>query len=180
MVDEDKEKKLLAKSEISLWLDTYDDIFSDFDPRPYAQRALSDDFLNEAKKASREKGESLELRLLIDAKMRNLDHEAMIKKRLHEHFKNHTVRIHAELKDLFIKGVLFVVFGFVMMVIATFLADFEIKNMLITFAMVTLEPAGWFAVWAGFDHIFYMTREKKPEHLFNEKMSKSNIIFESY
>jgi hypothetical protein len=180
MVGEKKEKILLAKSEISLWLDTYDDIFSDFDPRPYAQRALSDDFLNEAKKASREKGESFELRLLIDTKMRNQDNEVMIKRRLHEHFKKHTLRIHQELSDLFIRGILFVIVGFIMMIIATFLADFEIKSMLTTFAMVTLEPAGWFAVWAGFDHIFYMRREKTPEHLFNEKMSKADIIFESY
>ena len=46
---------LLKKSEISLSLDNYDDIFSDFDPRPFSQRALSDDFLIEAKKASRDK-----------------------------------------------------------------------------------------------------------------------------
>ena len=40
-------EKLLQQSEISLLLDSYDDIFSDFDPRPYNQRALSQDFLAE-------------------------------------------------------------------------------------------------------------------------------------
>ena len=34
---------------------TYDAMFSVFDPRPYAQRALSDDFLNEAKRAVRDR-----------------------------------------------------------------------------------------------------------------------------
>ena len=47
-------KELLEKTQISLWLDDYADIFSDFDPRPFSQRALSDDFLNEAKKVVRE------------------------------------------------------------------------------------------------------------------------------
>jgi hypothetical protein len=42
-------------NEIKLMLDTYDDIFSDFDPRPFSQRTLSEDFLEEARKASREK-----------------------------------------------------------------------------------------------------------------------------
>ena len=43
----DERKRLLQMSEISLWLDTYDDIFSDFDPRPYSQREMSEDFLKE-------------------------------------------------------------------------------------------------------------------------------------
>ena len=48
MSDEEKQK-ILEMSEISLILDTYDDMFSSFDPRPYSQRALSEDFLSEAK-----------------------------------------------------------------------------------------------------------------------------------
>ena len=36
-----EKQDLLSKGEISILLDTYDDIFSDFDPRPYSQRALS-------------------------------------------------------------------------------------------------------------------------------------------
>ena len=39
---------------VSLWLDNYDNIFSDFDPRSYAHRELSDDFLIEAKKVTHE------------------------------------------------------------------------------------------------------------------------------
>ena len=37
---------------ISLWIDSYDDIFSDFDPRPFSARNISDDFLYEVKKTS--------------------------------------------------------------------------------------------------------------------------------
>ena len=42
---EEKVRNLLKKGEISLLLDSYTGIFSDFDPRPYAERTLSDDFL---------------------------------------------------------------------------------------------------------------------------------------
>jgi hypothetical protein len=31
---------------ISLWLATYDDLFSDFDPRSFTKRVLSDDFIS--------------------------------------------------------------------------------------------------------------------------------------
>ena len=64
--EEMHKKKLLQLSEISLIIDTYDDIFSDFDPRPYSQRALSDDFLLEARKASKDKvSGTFELNFLV-------------------------------------------------------------------------------------------------------------------
>ena len=33
--------------EISLWLDSYDDIYSDFDSRHYLKRRISKDFIDE-------------------------------------------------------------------------------------------------------------------------------------
>ena len=51
----EKEEQINAKKfregNISIVLDSYDDLFSDFDPRPYRIRALSDDFLLECKKS---------------------------------------------------------------------------------------------------------------------------------
>ncbi len=49
------QKELLNKARLSIWLDIYDDIFSDFDSRPFHERALSDDFIHEAKKMAKEK-----------------------------------------------------------------------------------------------------------------------------
>ncbi|MCL5101579.1 MAG: hypothetical protein M1348_03140, partial [Candidatus Parvarchaeota archaeon] len=82
-------KSILNKMEVSLILDTYDDIFSDFDPRPYSERSLSEDFLSEAKRATRDKGEGVELRFLIPKVTRSLSHEELIKQRLKEHFRRH-------------------------------------------------------------------------------------------
>lgn len=181
MVEENKEtKSLLAKSEISLLLDTYDDIFSDFDPRPYSQRALSDDFLNEARKASREKGESFELRFLMFAKLRQSEREALIKKRLHEHFKKQVAVLKKEIKDIITKGIMLAIVGFFLMFCATLILEFLPKSLFSTFLVIVLEPSGWFVIWTGFDHIFYMPRDKKPELVFNEKMAKADVIFESY
>jgi hypothetical protein len=47
-------------SEISLWLDNYDDIYSDFDSRHFLKRRISEDFLHElrlSKKYKRERGD---------------------------------------------------------------------------------------------------------------------------
>ena len=50
-----------SADDIPLVLDSYDDIFSDFDPRPYSERAMSGDFLLECKKASAEKKKKIHL-----------------------------------------------------------------------------------------------------------------------
>jgi hypothetical protein len=73
---------------VSLWLDTYEDIFSDFDPHPYGRRALSEDFLAEARRAVRDRRDEVpELRLLVPTRIRSLEDETIIRKRLRDHFE---------------------------------------------------------------------------------------------
>src|SRR3989344_3166220 len=83
-------EKLLQMPGISIWINNYNDIFSSFDPRPYSQKALSDDFLSEIKKASLDKDKgNVELRFLIKKSERNPMEEYIIKKRLRHHFHKH-------------------------------------------------------------------------------------------
>ena len=80
-ISSQEKRQLLQLSEVSLWVDNYDEFFSDFDPRPYSQRTLSDDFLHEAKKAVREKASGkVELTLLIPKNKRAKEIENVIKK----------------------------------------------------------------------------------------------------
>jgi hypothetical protein len=173
-------KDILAKSEIALSLDSYDDIFSDFDPRPYSERALSDDFLIESKKAARDKTGTLELKFLIPNQLRKPNVEFKIKKRLREHFRKHYLVLEKESKDIVKKGIWITILGFFLMVVATSLYDLPSGNFFFVFLRVMLEPAGWFIVWFGLDQIFYSKKEKKPELDFYAKMSKANISFLSY
>jgi hypothetical protein len=176
-IDEDRHK-ILAMSEIGLWIDNYDDIFSDFDPRPYSLRSLSDDFLNEARKASRDKGTGkLELRILIDEKMRNLREEANIKKRLKDHFMKHADLLKKELKKDLTRALLMGVFGILLIFIATIMPEETYVQKLL---FVLLEPTGWFMTWFALDNIFYSNRQKKEESGFYHKMSRCEIIFSSY
>jgi hypothetical protein len=79
---------------LSLWLDNYDDIFYDFDRHPYGQRALSEDFLAEARRAVRNRHDEVpELRLLVRAAVRRVNDETIIRKRLRDHFRKHADRL---------------------------------------------------------------------------------------
>src|SRR3989338_1167827 len=89
---------LLSKAQISLMMKSYNDIFSSFDPRSFGLRALSDDFLIEAKKAALDKEGALELSFMIPKNERNFEHEVLIKKRLRDHFKRHYMLVESEKK----------------------------------------------------------------------------------
>ena len=178
---EDEKQKLLEMSQISIWLDHYDDIFSDFDPRQYSQRSLSDDFLVEAKKASREKTQNkLEVRFLIPEAQRDAKNESIIKKRLHEHFTKHAHLLRNDIKNIRNKALMMAFIGLIMMLSATYINTLGLNTFLERFIFVLLEPGGWFMTWFALDRWFYTTELNKTEYEFYEKMSKCEIIFSAY
>jgi len=180
--EEEKLKEdLLKMSEISLWLDTYDDIFSDFDPRPFSQRSVSVDFLDELKRASREKvSGQIEIKFLIPDKDRKTDIDLQIKKRLKDHFKRHYEDLKKEKSKEFGHGFFVAGIGFILM-FAAVLLQFWLGQKMLTIILTTLfEPAGWFMMFYGFDNAFYGVKERQPEIDFYEKMSKAEVSFISY
>lgn len=174
-------EKLLKMSEVSLWLDGYDDIFSDFDPRPYPQRTLSDDFLNEAKKASREKISGIELKLLVPKNIRDTEKESLVKRRLHEHFKKRTQEIKKQIMHIKMQGIIFLFTGILLMFIAAFISfRYTEHNLFSSFLIILLEPAGWFLFWEGSHFLLFEADTVKPDFEFYKKMGKCQIEFVEY
>jgi len=168
--------------EVPLYLDSYEDIFSDFDPRPYSKKALSEDFLSEIKKASRDKavGEII-LNFIVPADKRNLRDEAIIKGRFREHFGKHFIRIKEQVKHKVQKqGAYFIAAGVVLMVIATFMEfKYNAKTLLSSLFIIVMQPGGWFLFWEGLNLLIFEARKANPDLEFHEKMYKCRIRFTS-
>lgn len=175
-------KELLNKSEISLIIDNYDDIFSDFDPRPFTYRALSDDFLLEAKRASSDKPvEGLELKFLLPAHERKLVQEKAIRRRLREHFIRHYNLQLIEKRKILRKGFLFTFSGIILMLVTTFLLfKFHKSSLGFSFLIILLEPAGWFFLWEGLYILFFGPKNIEPDLNFYRKMTHIKISFWTY
>ena len=171
---------LLSKSEISLLIRDYNDIFSSFDPRHFGERSLSDDFLMEAKRAARDKKGIYELRFLIPKVHRNFEHEVVIKRRLREHFRRHFHMVHEESSAVKKKGIYMAVAGAVFIFAASGLASIENGSFALHFFETLLEPAGWFTAWTGLDQFFYTANEYKSDLEFYKKMADAEIKFSSY
>jgi hypothetical protein len=168
----------MTKHDISIWLDTYDDIFSDFDFRPYSEKALSDDFLKEVGKFCNEKDEKVnEVKLFLPANKRNSEDEKIITKRLVYYFKKSQNLLHTQSNNLWIKGSSFTLIGLILMLIASYISSLQSQHFFLNSLLVLFEPAGWFLVWAGLDIMFYTANKNKKELNFYNKLSKSKISF---
>lgn len=175
-------QNLLKMSEISLWLDDYSDLFSDFDPRLYAERSLSQDFLAEIQRASRDKATGqIELKFLIPSAKRNHNDEAMIKRRLKEHFKKHFDNIKKDKDKMVNLGSMLTIIGILLMFAATFvLFKYQNTGLMTSFMVVFLEPGGWFFFWEGMYLIVFESKKLKPNMEFYSKMHRADIEFLSY
>ena len=168
-----------SSEDIPLILESYEDIFSDFDPRPYSEKALSGDFLSECKKASADKTKKINLKLFIPKSKRNPAEEIKIKKRLKDHFIHHLKKRKNEINKIKLNGFNWFLLGSFMIVLAALFTDYKgsfFMNLLITLT----HPAGWFFMWEGLGKIFITVKEKIPDYDFCRKMSEAMISFSNY
>lgn len=166
--------------QISIWLDSYDDIFSDFDHRPYAERMLSDDFIAEMKRVSREEEYDIgELRLFMPPKNRKQEPEATIIKRVHAYFRKGNYSLLRRIKITQSRGILLVLTGMLMMLLASYISTIHSDLFYMKILFVLFEPAGWFFVWTGMDNLFFATGKRKEDLNFFSKMIKTKVVFAS-
>ncbi len=176
-MEEEKEVEVKEKN-IGLILESYQDLFSDFDPRDFSQKAISDDFLIECRRATRDKEETFELNILLPNEKRNFRDELKIKKRLKLHFQKHFHEKEKEINSIKKEGIIWFFVGALIMFGATFL--YETEKFILKFLFIISEPAGWFLFWEGLDKIFIDAKEKKSEFLFYKKMASVQINFKDY
>jgi len=166
---------------VSMWLDSYNDIFSDFDPRPFHEKMLSDDFISEARKACKEKnGAFRTFILLMPAAIRNEQDEKQIVNRLRAYFNQVLLQITAEAAEIKTKGVYFVLAGIVLMLVASYVSFLESEKYYVHILLVLFEPAGWFMLWAGLDHLVYTSQKIKADRKFYAVMRHAHIDFAAY
>ncbi len=172
--------EVIKEANISLIINSYNDIFSSFDPRDYTERALSDDFLIECKRSARDKQGGIELRILIPKKLRNFKDELKIKKRLLHHFKHHHELENERIRRIIKEGISWFAIGTVFILTTSWLHAKEDLNFGLTVLRTMLEPAGWFSFWEGLGKVFIVSKEHAGNYNFYKKMSKVDISFSEY
>ncbi len=167
-------------AELSLWLDNYDDIYSDFDSRHYLKRRVSEDFLYELKNALRYKEERItDLLLMLPKEKRNETNEKIIVESLKKFFSFQLIAYTDKRRHKFNSGIGFAITGILIMVLNSFIGFKDSHFLLLVTLRIILEPAGWFLLWAAFDFLFYDWKEMRKERKFFQELSEMNIHFRS-
>lgn len=172
------EKPITEHEEINIWLDSYDEMFSDFDPSSYTKRTISDDFVLQVRKVSQnKKQENTVLKLLLPESIRNKEVEEVISQRLHNHFILSNIRLLEEKKKTNHKGLLFTISGVSLMLLASYISFLNSETFYAHVLRILFEPAGWFMLWLGLDHLVYFPEKTKKEIKFYTRMAEAKIEF---
>lgn len=163
--------------EVNFKIERYDDIFSDFDNRPFFRRSLSVDFLEELQRAVYDKDdEGIEVVLNVPAAARNEANELKIKRRLKEHFLKHYRLLAIQKKSVKRRGLIMVAMGMVAMgIAASVIFNGAEADLFRSFLVVFLEPAAWFLLWEGMDLIIFGSKDIDANLRFYKKMSHAHV-----
>ena len=147
-----------AGTDIGIALDTYDDIFSDFDIRGYDERAISRDFLDELRlRLRRHVSETpLAIVLLIPISERSPQQEGLILERLASFFQERKAYYRKENRRTLLTSLLLVAIGLGLAMGANLLVGYPgVPSLLSDFLLI---PA-WFFVWNGLELLIKNRRE---------------------
>jgi hypothetical protein len=170
-----------ADGVISIWLDKYQEIFSDFDPRDYDHRIISDDFLNETRNIYGDLNRKIsELKLLMPKNSRDTKVEKIISERLGEFFRGKYRRVQNEISGFRKKGIIYILSGIILLVIVNYFLLMNSGQLTLKIIFVVLEPGGWFLIWVGLENVFLLPRANEKDCNFFKKMSEIKIAFSEY
>lgn len=167
-------------SELSLWLDDFDDIYSDFDSRHFLKRRVSEDFLHELELAlAGKEAPSANLVLLLPAEKRSTEVERNIVTSLHSFFEENLHRCETEYRITLQRGLLLLLTGLLTMAISFFLNYKQPLQPFFSLLHVLLEPCSWFLIWIGLEKLYYDLRKGRKEKVQFQILSQMRIHFQS-
>lgn len=165
-------------NEISLWLDSYDDIYSDFDSRHYLKRRISEDFVDELRIAFKYKHEQPEaVSLFLPSAKRNPEIENAITISIKEQLTDRREILDTKLQKVWLWGVSLSVAGLLIMLIDSIIVYRAGTNYLGALVKVVMEPAGWFMIWRGLDLLTYDYTRTKREWRFYTAIERLHLYF---
>ena len=167
-------------TELNLWLDSYDDVYSDFDSRHYLKRRISDDFLHELRIEIKDREHvARDLVLLLPPERRDETAEKIIAASLVNffagQFRFHEDKCRVKLN----KGILLLASGIITMLVNSWVNYRYEVSFPVTALRVLMEPAGWFLLWAALDFLFYDFPGLKRERDFFRELWDMHIHFRS-
>jgi hypothetical protein len=167
--------------EIIISLESYDDIFDDFDVREFGIRSISADFVNviNSRIRRRDFGKEIMLTLTLPSGRRSKPEEKRICGRIKEHFAKSTSWWAKKEGDEARNGIFFMLAGIAVYMAGGLLVPQESMHALRQYLLIP----SWFLVWHSLDLLIVNVPKIGDRKQFNRYMEKARIAFkdaESY
>jgi hypothetical protein len=173
------EQRVKDLKEIAIVIDTWDDVFSDFDPRPLNQRTVSGDFVDELKKRYYEnrKGEFI-VSIYAPQSLQSSESEKMVMQHLKKHFRLRFLQKKKDIARMRIRGLIFVLIGISSLSYLTLATYYKfLSEIAIEILGIFLMPLGWFGFWEGLSKLIDMSPVSLRDEKIFEKLSKAVYRF---
>ncbi|MFH0732970.1 MAG: hypothetical protein V2A72_08680 [Candidatus Omnitrophota bacterium] len=166
-------------NEISVAIDRWDDIFSDFDPSPIEHRTLSEDFIYELKKRHREsKSGRFIITIYAPKSLHDEATEKMVINRLKQYFHFRALQEKKQLRGVRITGFVFVACGISSLALLTILTySKKFTDLTIELIGIVFMPLGWFGLWEGFSRIVDSSPLLRQDENLFIRLSKASYQF---
>ena len=180
MLSMGKKQRMKDLAEVAIVIDTWDDVFSDFDPRPLNERTVSGDFIDELKKRYREKhGRELVIKLYAPEDLRDEESELMVTRRLKRHFNELYLYAQAARERHMARAVLYAMVGMMSLSFLVLMTYYQVFGKLALELMgVVLMPLGWFGVWEGFSRVIEGAPALRQDIAFYGNLANAAYRFE--
>ena len=179
-VQENVKQRLDDINAISIAIDTYDDIFSDFDPRDLTQRDLSEDFIIELMRRHRQdpKGK-FDVVLVAPKSIEDPSAEKKIVSRLNRYFHQKYARYKRSINDIRIRGLIYIASGMALLITLALLTYYKkLETLMLEIVGIMFMPLGWFGIWEGFSKIVDMPFKLESDTQVYRKLSRAAYKFE--
>ncbi len=158
---------------VSIAIDSYDDIFSDFDPSPYATRLLSEDFLRELKRhyVENRHGEFI-ITFTLPKSARTEKTETLVRKRIKDYFSLHLQKLKKDMDKSSRSGLIRVVGGILFDILL-----FAIPALQSPVIVTILSTLSLYLLWSGYENLFEIPSKFKSKQRFFEKFVSAKYNF---
>lgn len=173
------QQRLADLQEFAIAIDSFDDIFSDFDPREFTKRDLSVDFITELKRRYKVTGVGqFDVAFHAPRTIHNEADEKIIISRIKQHFRQIINQNKKHVRTIRFRGMLYIGFGIVLLTFLTFATSLKLfSDLHIQLFGIIFMPLGWFGVWEGFSKIVDIPWKLQEELEFCQKMARANYQF---
>ncbi len=162
--------------EVVIALDDYEDIFDDFDIRPYGTRNISADFLHEVLSRIKNIPTPSKLILTLPKYKRVKKDEKKIAQRLKLFFKERAAFFKERREALLKKALIFIVIGLIFSYVGYVVYAGEEA---LQFVAELFFVGTYFFVWNGFSYMFFSSRRLEEKNRIYAALEQLEIVFEN-